>query len=683
MVGMIWRVLLIAVAAGSTVALEIPSATIRRELSTFATRCAPHKVRTISQWVEEELILPDGPYSGERFRHHRHPVSRLWFDAIDSGKWNRFAVTAPTQNGKTLMGYVAPILYHLFELRETVVIGLPTMQMAQDKWMQDILPAIETSRYRDFIPSTGEGSRGGMVKRAVIFRNGAVLRFMTAGGGDKQRAGFTTRVVAITETDGMDNAGEASREADAVEQIEARTLAYGRRDKRVYLECTVSVEHGRIWQEVTRGTDTRIYRPCPHCGQYVSPDREDLHGWQETESAEEAAERAHWACPSCRAAWDDADRRGGWRNAVLVHRGQTVTPGGEIVGESPRTQTFGLRWSAVDNPFTCAADLGAEEWKAARDHDRENAEKKLRQFYWALPWVPDDVILTPLTVEEILQRASLCKRGIVPPDALGVSVGIDTGKRHLHWVATAVQPGGGGHVIDYGEHPVNADELGVERGLLASLGELQSFFAAGWQDVDGRKVVPSQVWIDSGYHEHQPACYGFCQAISQGMAFGQAIYRPAKGFGEGQNQQRYFAPTSRGDKIRYVGNQYHFSKVDTHRLLLVHVNADAWKSQLHQRLHMPVDAEGAVTLYDTPSAADHREFAEQIRAEHQVETWRPARGTVIVWEREQRANHYLDAGYLSLAAGSYVAAYTTQKQRPKDPKARPTLQELAAGGRTK
>ncbi len=199
---------------------------------------------------------------------------------------------------------------------------------------------------------------------------------MTSGGGDKQRAGFTTRVVAITETDGMDNAGETSREADAVEQIEARTLAYGRRDKRVYLECTVSVERGRIWQEVTRGTDTRIYRPCPHCGEYVSPDRADLHGWREVESAENAADMAHWQCPVCHATWTDTERREGWRDAVLVHRGQQALPSGEVVGDPPRTQTFGLRWSAVDNPFTTAADLGAEEWKAARDHDRENAEKK-------------------------------------------------------------------------------------------------------------------------------------------------------------------------------------------------------------------------------------------------------------------------------------------------------------------
>ena len=41
------------------------------------------------------------------------------------------------------------------------------------------------------------------------------------------RAGFTARVLVITETDGLDAPGHTSREADKVTQLEARTRAYG------------------------------------------------------------------------------------------------------------------------------------------------------------------------------------------------------------------------------------------------------------------------------------------------------------------------------------------------------------------------------------------------------------------------------------------------------------------------
>jgi hypothetical protein len=87
------------------------------------------------------------------------------------------------------------------------------MDMAADKWRLDLLPAIERSKYKHLLPSRGGGSRGARVVEAVHFSNGAVLKFMSGGGSDKSRAGFTSRVVVITETDGMDKPGQTSRES--------------------------------------------------------------------------------------------------------------------------------------------------------------------------------------------------------------------------------------------------------------------------------------------------------------------------------------------------------------------------------------------------------------------------------------------------------------------------------------
>ena len=129
-----------------------------------------------------------------------------------------------------------------------MICGLPDMAMAADKWREDILPAIEQSRFRDLLPRRGGGSRGGRVE-SLKFVNGATLKFMSGGGTDKSRAGFTSRVAVITETDGMDQPGATSRESDKITQLEARTRAYGDR-KRIYMECTVSTEPGRTWQEL-------------------------------------------------------------------------------------------------------------------------------------------------------------------------------------------------------------------------------------------------------------------------------------------------------------------------------------------------------------------------------------------------------------------------------------------------
>ncbi len=100
------------------------------------------------------------------------------------------------------------------------------MDKVGDKWRENILPVIEQSRYRDLLPRQGSNSRGGKVE-SLQLRNGASLKFLSGGGSDKSRAGFTARVVVVTETDGMDRPGNASRESDKITQLEARTRAYG------------------------------------------------------------------------------------------------------------------------------------------------------------------------------------------------------------------------------------------------------------------------------------------------------------------------------------------------------------------------------------------------------------------------------------------------------------------------
>lgn len=602
-------------------------------------------------------MLPGGPYEGERYRHHRHPVSRLWFNALDSGRWSRYAATGPTQNGKTLMCYVAPILYHLFEIGETVIVGLPTMDMAKDKWEQDFKPVIQASEYRDLLPTSGEGSRGGDIKRSITFRNGATLRFMTAGGNDKKRAGYTSRVLGVTETDGMDESGDSSREADKIEQLEGRTRAFGRTGKRVYLECTVSIERGRIWQEVKNGTDSKIVRRCPHCGEWVAPEREHLVGWEKAQSEEEAAELSHFICPDCLAPWSEQDRTSAAETVKLVHRGQEITSDGVIVGEPIKTQTLGFRWSAIDNPFETAGNLGAEEWKAKKSADRENAEKKMRQFIWCLPYEPPDVDLTPLSADQIQEKRTDSQRGVVPDGCIGIAVGVDTGKRVLHWDAKAIMPDGSKLVIDYGKQRVDADRLGVFQGLLESFRALRAKFEAGW---NGRR--PEQVWIDSGYHEHTRAIYALCEESNNGLKLWQQRYRPTRGYGEGQrNLGRYIAPTSKAQDIVFVGREYDIRRARSngkiiHGVLVVNVNADHWKSELHQGLLIPRGEPGSISLFASSDTFEHSEYTAHLLAEKQVEKFVPARGNVIVWERVDRQNHFLDAGYLATVAGEFMLA---------------------------
>lgn len=604
---------------------------------------------SVRDFAESEVILPDGPYKGEAFRCDTQPFAGLFFDEVDSGHWHRVAATGPTQTGKTLICYVVPILWHLFALRETVICGIPAMDIAQDKWQADLLPVIEASpTLRELLPTRGEGSRGGMVKRAVKFRNGSTLRFMSGGGGDKQRAGYTSRVLAVTETDGMDEPAQRSREADKVTQLEGRTRAFGRLEKQVYLECTVTIPTGRIWQEYTNGTRSRIVLPCPHCKAWVTPEREHLRGWQEASSEMDAYKCAHFCCPECKDPWTEKERVAANERGRLVHRGQTVGPRGKVGGNPPDTETLGFRWSAVHNLLLSAGDVAVDEWKAVRSTDEENAERELRQYVWAIPYEPAEIELTPLDSQAVRRRTA---RGFplrqLPDDVGLVTVGVDLGKWLAHYVVIAWTSNDRCHVPEYGVLEIDSDRLGVATGTLTALREFRDTVLEGWPRRQGEPVVPAQVWIDSNYEDSRDAVYAFCAESAEQR------FRPTRGHGFGQALKRYRHPEKTDQRVRVIGEHFYLVRDRKARLLVVDLNADYYKSRLHERLSQPSEGAGALTLFDAPGEY-HTKFAKHMTAERPVQRFVPGIGEVVQWQRiGRRQNHYLDAGSLALAAGHF------------------------------
>src|SRR3990172_9047301 len=202
-----------------TIVLLMASSTLspptRDLLTTLAERSAAPTIRTLGQFACEELIIPEGKHRGERFRYQVQPWTRLLHQAIDSGRWNRIALVACVQMGKSLQGYVLPGMKHLFEDVESVVLAAPSMEICKTKYRNEILPVILANpRFRRHLPDAGGGSRGG-VPDEIVFKNGAHLKFMASHGGDEARSSYTTRVVIATEIDKMDRAGSLSRSPTA------------------------------------------------------------------------------------------------------------------------------------------------------------------------------------------------------------------------------------------------------------------------------------------------------------------------------------------------------------------------------------------------------------------------------------------------------------------------------------
>ena len=493
---------------------------------------------------------------------------------------------------------------------------------------------------------------------------------MSGGGGDKSRAGFTARVVVITETDGMDESGGASREADKITQLEARTRAYGDR-KRIYMECTVSIESGRTWQEYTKvGSESRIVLPCVSCGAWVTPEREHLTGWQDAKDEIAASEGSVFGCPSCGAPWSEKERLEANRGARLVHRGQEISRSGKITGEMPRTRTLGFRWSAVNNAFQSAGDVGADEWKASQAEDEDNAEKEMLQFDWALPYAPDITEFTPLDSRVLAKRSENFTRGVIPEDTTQFVVGIDVGKWYCNWACFSWRECSRGLVPEYGIFDVPSNHMDEDLAILKALHDFAGHVDEGWGlSGTGEVIIPSEGWVDSGYKPGP--VYQFCRERARMRKSGEAgptKWRPTKGWGavvKAGRGKHYTHPrkcslSSDPEGVRLIGDRYHFRTQIKERTknLVVHLDVDAWKTWIQTRFTTKQGEAGAVSLFQTKGGyREHMEFTTSLASEVQVQEHVAGKGPSIRWEVKGKGkNHYLDAITLASCAAHFAGA---------------------------
>ncbi len=603
---------------------------------------------SILEYAEADFVIPDGPFRGRKFDARFQPYAGLLLEAAEDTTYPRKACLGPTQSGKTLSCVVVPATHALFVKREDIGIAAPTMEMARDKWVRDIRPAIEASRFAGLLPTAGAGSRSGF-SELIRLKNGTSVRFFSGGGGDKTVAGYTVRNLFVTETDGMDRIKERSDEADRITQIEARTKSYGRR-KNVWLECTPSTTLGRIWVEYENGTHTRILSACLRCGEWVAPEREHLLGWQGAETERQAIGEAYFICPACGERIGNNERISMLRDAQLVH-------------ERPESLTLSVRWSAWHNMFWDIGDIALQEWEASRRQDRVSAEREIAQFVWAVPIPPEkEDVENMIAIGRVAEGApnesgEALREGVVPEWAQYVTVGCDVHAKLLYWTLVAWKEDGTSHVVSYGRIENPYQDHGQEKAVLLGLREFVAMARQPWRIANTTKTHGADgVLIDAGWLPDVVAqvCGG--------------IVMPATGLSQNNMfrklRRRYKAPEKRGGDIKQIGEGWHVisrrPQPGKRRVPReIEHDVDFGKAFVHRRLATPAGEPGAMSLFVHHDNDGHAEFLRQITAEKQI-----IKRGVVTWERERTQNHWLDATVLAATAARMLGV-TGAPQEPK------------------
>lgn len=652
----------------------------RDTLRSFVRSAREPRRRTLAEFAEQEIVVTKGPAPG-RFRLDRQPFARVLFEEIESGRWTEINIVGCVQSGKTLIGFVIIILFHLFEIKEAIICGVPKEDIAYSKWLQDIRPVIVGSRYAADMPLSGAGSKDGARTMSIYFSNGASLRFMSGGGSDAARASETARVVAITETSRMDKRSGTSMESNQIVQLKARTKAFDDA-ARVYMESTPTIEDGLAWQNHLEGSQGRIALQCPHCKEWNLPtdtpaDREFLTGWKEAKDVIEAEQLGCFACLLCRKPWTEDERRAANLAAMLVHRGQHIERmpyAGEepivpingtdfaIVGAMPRTKMLGFRWSAVNNMLRTAGTMAAEEWAASRAVDEDDSMRAIFQNLWALPYKPEMSEIGSLVATTLQERTNRLPRGMLPDDTVALTIGIDLGKFWAYFVVLAATKTGF-TIVEYGIMRLQTSEFGVEKATLDALMEFRTRCIAGWPKASGGIVKPLQVWIDTNYAESRPAVVQFCRE-SDKVPQTRHVFRPLLGRAAGPEFGGQYRPPGKGaTTVQFTGLNYHLVWFTRDHLHIVECNVDFWKSWVHDRLTTPADVEGAITLY-AGIGNEHTKFTQHLTAERWHREFSKEKGGMVTWwERVRPNNHYFDATVYAAAACHYAQVIGQRARR--------------------
>ena len=638
-----------------------------REAGAEAWRPRPRPVR--SEWCCQNLWLPARSSAQPgRFELRDHGYLREIIDAVDDINTREVVLLAAPQVGKTTL-LQAIILSQDVIQRAPMMFATSTEDDAREKRNVIYELAEASPVLRDRVPP----------KR---FRNDREIDFKTclvylAWSGSSQRlSGKSCRVVLCSECDRWE------RSVDLAVQ---RTKAF-RASSSVVFEGSPVGTHSTLW-DLYRASDRRkLQVPCPHCGHYQElrffrhtegpyKDRGGVAGIQaegdEGEarwlSPEEGRRAAYYVCEKgCRI--DEDDR------LAMVRRGVWVPEGCHVDAKTGRVRgkpTYpgrrrGYQLNALYSVATGFGDA-AETYLRVR-----TSIEGLVQFYndvLGLEAPLPEVDLATVSAEELRRRQAGSRKGIAPDGCVAITVGIDTGRRRCHWTATGWQRDGSGRIFDYGTFGVDWKTKGFREGLKDALRLFSQVLAWPVEGTD-TALEATQVWIDSGYWDHQDACYEACAELNAGLPTGKERWRPAKGHGSGQMQSRYSDPRKRTKEIPYIGRGFHFSWQAKANLLLVQVNADYYKGHLHECLKRPAEEAGSINLY-RGFPGEHDEFSAHLTAEIPVD-----KHGLIVWEQIRGNNHWLDSTYLSVAAGRFVLELL---DRPKEPK--PQRGEEPDGGR--
>jgi len=400
--------------------------------------------------------------------------------------------------------------------------------------------------------------------------------------------------------------GASKKEADPIKLARERTKTFSNR--KIFITSTPTLRTGHIIWAMESADVVKHYKvPCPHCGEYIELQFKQIK-WptDENMSYADRAEFAYYVCQECGSIITDQHK------AQMLRFGRW-----EVVKQRtqfPRKVCFWL--NTLYSPFVRFGEI-AKEFLASKD-DPELFQNFVNSWL-AEPW--EDTKLKT-NADMVLERQTEYEEYEVPDWAVLLTGGVDVQEESLYWTIRAWGP--------------YLTSQNIAHGQALSFHEIEQIMNSEFKKRNGETFMVNLCAVDSG--DQTDDVYDFCADNSE-----WAI--PSKGVSDSYSHYKI-------STINRVTSKAHGT-----RLLLV--DGGKYKDMIASRMVKP-NGRGSWMVY---KGCD-REYAEQVTAEHKVNTKTNGGRVKQVWVQKttHADNHYLDAEVYCMAAADVLGVRTLHLQ---------------------
>jgi hypothetical protein len=287
---------------------------------------------------------------------------------------------------------------------------------------------------------------------------------------------------------------------------------------------------------------------------------------------------------------------------------------------------------------------------------------------------PDELGLLDLTPEQIRESRSGYGYRVVPPETVRLTIGADVKKLGLHWAAIAWDARCVGSIVEFhfwrfstAGHRPEACENAVLEGLRDWWQWIQTH--KPWrEDLESEETARFPDWtlIDSGWKDEGWSMQPVAVFASE-VGFRRCL--PCKGFGRYRRPQPQLGIRS-----------FDECHIDWRsKSPLCDVNADAYKTRVHEGFKADFGTPGSLGLHDPRVGADGRQMRSSLEEEREYsahiisEQWDATKAKFLP---PNGPNHYLDATSLA-RVGASLSGLSSIPSESKSSKPRKSLAEMA------